>query len=135
MLLDIDGLHAALVSHDLGGWLPQLEQSLDSLPDHGRLGQWRAALDGLPKSASAALSEDHGMVTVGASAERGALQSALEELRPWRKGPFCFGDFPLDAEWRCDRKWQRLARQVDFAGRRVLDIGCGNGYYLLRAHL
>ena len=33
--------------------------------------------------------------------------------------------------WRrlCDWKWERVAPHIDLAGHRVLDIGCGNGYF------
>ena len=40
---------------------------------------------------------------------------------------------PIDAEWRSDLKWQRVEGAIEsLAGRRVLDVGCGNGYYALR---
>lgn len=61
------------------------------------------------------------------------VQALLGELCPWRKGPFDVCGVPLDAEWRCDRKWTRVNSAVSFAGKTLLDVGCGNGYYLLRA--
>jgi tRNA (mo5U34)-methyltransferase len=54
------------------------------------------------------------------------------ELHPWRKGPLCLGGAAIDTEWRSDWKWARIAPHIDLAGARVLDIGCGNGYYGLR---
>jgi len=66
------------------------------------------------------------------------LERTLLDLSPWRKGPvtLSFGDgAPLlvDAEWRSDAKWQRvLDLGPALAGRRVLDVGTGNGYFLLR---
>jgi tRNA (mo5U34)-methyltransferase len=49
---------------------------------------------------------------------------------PWRKGPFRFFDIDIDAEWRCDLKWDRIANHLsDLRGRHVLDVGSGNGYY------
>ena len=53
-------------------------------------------------------------------------------LMPWRKGPFQINDLHIDAEWRCDMKWARLAGSVDLVGKHVIDIGSGNGYYALR---
>jgi tRNA (mo5U34)-methyltransferase len=62
------------------------------------------------------------------------LHSSLMALHPWRKGPFALHGVEIDAEWRSDLKWARvLAAGVDFADRRVIDIGCGNGYYGYRA--
>lgn len=56
----------------------------------------------------------------------------LKDLMPWRKGPFRINDLVIDSEWRCDQKWDRFAKAVNFSGKHVLDIGCGNGYYALR---
>jgi tRNA (mo5U34)-methyltransferase len=39
----------------------------------------------------------------------------------------------IDTEWRSDWKWDRLSDHLTpLAGRRVLDIGCGSGYYCWR---
>ncbi len=57
----------------------------------------------------------------------------IKALKPWRKGPFnLFGNF-IDAEWRSDKKWDRIKEEVkDVKGKKVCDVGCGNGYYMLR---
>lgn len=34
---------------------------------------------------------------------------SASELIPWRKGPFRLGDLAIDAEWRSDKKWDRIA--------------------------
>ncbi len=57
------------------------------------------------------------------------LETALRELMPWRKGPFHLFGIDIDSEWRSDRKWSRVVPHVDLDGRRVLDVGSGNGYY------
>ncbi|MHC5156775.1 MAG: tRNA 5-methoxyuridine(34)/uridine 5-oxyacetic acid(34) synthase CmoB, partial [Planctomycetota bacterium] len=51
---------------------------------------------------------------------------------PWRKGPFELFGVKVDTEWRSDLKWARLAGHVDLKDKCVLDVGCGNGYYLFR---
>jgi tRNA (mo5U34)-methyltransferase len=57
----------------------------------------------------------------------------LLQLAPWRKGPFDVGGVHIDAEWRSDLKWQRVEGAIEpLQGRRVLDVGCGNGWYALR---
>lgn len=61
------------------------------------------------------------------------VRAHLLDLCPWRKGPFEVLGVDLDAEWRCDYKWARVMNAVSVAGKSVLDVGCGNGYYLLRS--
>ncbi len=61
------------------------------------------------------------------------LLHGLQQLIPWRKGPFdFFGNF-IDAEWRSDWKWDRISAALgDLREHRVMDVGCGNGYYMFR---
>lgn len=81
---------------------------------HGDFSRWAAAVDAL---ADAGLDP----------AER---RSQLLALSPWRKGPFDVGGVHIDAEWRSDLKWARIAERIaPLDGRNVLDVGCGNGYY------
>lgn len=61
------------------------------------------------------------------------IQQKLLNLHPWRKGPFNVFGITVDSEWRSDIKWQRLKNNISpLQGRHVLDIGCGNGYYMFR---
>ena len=58
---------------------------------------------------------------------------AIMAFHPWRKGPFLFRGTFIDTEWRSDWKWQRIRPHIsDLQGRLTLDLGCGNGYHLLR---
>lgn len=99
---------------------------------HGDLARWRAALRRLPRVAAAAV-VDRATPELGATvADAAALRESLMELHPWRKGPLCLGGVTIDSEWRSDWKWQRIAPHVALRGLRVLDVGCGNGYYGLR---
>lgn len=63
--------------------------------------------------------------------ERKIFLTALQNLIPWRKGPFeIFGE-RINAEWDSALKWQCIQKIVgSLQGRRILDIGCNNGYYL-----
>ena len=103
----------------LDHWLEPLAALADervSESAHGDFERWRDAVAGLPSATS--------------DAERRDL---LMQLAPWRKGPFDVGGVHIDAEWRSDLKWQRVAGGIEpLEGRRVLDVGCGNGYYALR---
>lgn len=100
---------------------------------HGDLARWLRALDELPAAAVAGASFGR-VVTARAQTplgamERDVVERALLGLRPWRKGPFRLLGVFVDAEWRSDAKWARVAPHVALRGRRVLDVGCGNGYY------
>lgn len=105
---------------------------------HGDWPKWQAALDQLPESVPSAVDFSLDAVTLGGAgdlsqAEQGRLVEALKELMPWRKGPFNFFGTPIDTEWRSDWKWNRLKPHLaPLADRAVLDVGCGNGYYLAR---
>lgn len=62
------------------------------------------------------------------------LDQAIFTLHPWRKGPFRLFGHEIDAEWRSNLKWNRVLPAVgQLGGRKILDVGCGNGYYMFRA--
>lgn len=58
-------------------------------------------------------------------------QTALD-LRPWRKGPFKINELFIDSEWQSFIKFNALLGYFDAKNKRVCDIGCNNGYYMLR---
>ncbi len=65
--------------------------------------------------------------------EQALLLSSVRGLLPWRKGPFSLGGLYIDSEWRSDFKWERMLPGLpSLAGKLVADVGCSNGYYLLR---
>lgn len=109
-----------LVAIELGNWADTLEFLLKkrfSPSAHGDYHKWKTALRELPAAAS----------------DPPALEEILQSLSPWRKGPFDVGGVKIDAEWQSDWKWRRLAPAIEsLDGRRVLDVGCGNGYYALQ---
>ena len=116
---DTKALAGVLEILGLGRWLEPLRALVEERMTpaaHGDYAGWREAVSRLPAASS--------------DAERRDL---LLQLAPWRKGPFDVGGVHIDAEWRSDMKWQRFAGAIEpLAGRRVLDVGCGNGYYALR---
>lgn len=62
-----------------------------------------------------------------------SLKEQLIEFIPWRKGPFNLFGIDIDTEWRSNLKWERLAKAINpLKSRKVLDVGCGNGYYSFR---
>ncbi|NOQ45681.1 MAG: tRNA 5-methoxyuridine(34)/uridine 5-oxyacetic acid(34) synthase CmoB, partial [Desulfobulbaceae bacterium] len=66
----------------------------------------------------------------------GERQQVLQTLRtfmPWRKCPFSVFGINVDAEWRSERKWNRILPELpDLSGKVIADIGCNNGYYMFR---
>ncbi len=67
-------------------------------------------------------------------AERQLVLQVLRGLMPWRKGPYRIFGIDIDAEWRSERKWNRLLPELpSLEGKLVADIGCNNGYYMFRA--
>jgi len=112
---------------------------------HGDTPRWRRVVDGLPTLTASRYALAEPCVVIGDASEiddtnRSAVSSALFALRPWRKGPFSVFGVQVDAEWRSDLKWSRVEGALgdcgvgsSLSGQRVLDVGCGNGYYCLRA--
>ncbi len=105
---------------------------------HGLLHSWIELLDALPAIEPGDYDFCSPAVRVGrqgdASREQlASLKRLLMQLHPWRKGPFQLFGIDIDSEWRSDMKWRRLERKIQpLHGRLVLDVGCGNGYYICR---
>lgn len=132
----------ALDATPLAGWMEPLERLMRARLQpqrHGDLDAWAQALEQLPVLPPGTVTLDQPCVGVRSqqplpAAVRAQLQRALDVLHPWRKGPFYLHGVEIDAEWRSDWKWARLAGAISpLSGRRVLDVGCGNGYYGYRA--
>jgi len=65
--------------------------------------------------------------------ERKSVLTVLRGFMPWRKGPFSIFGIDIDAEWRSERKWNRLLPDLPALNDRIVaDIGCNNGYYMFR---
>ncbi|MBT8143454.1 MAG: tRNA 5-methoxyuridine(34)/uridine 5-oxyacetic acid(34) synthase CmoB, partial [Gammaproteobacteria bacterium] len=113
------GVYEHLQGLGLDNWVDPVRRAVDarlSEEGHGDFARWRDALG-----------------EIEAATNTTQLRHALMALRPWRKGPFEIGGITIDAEWRSDLKWARVGRGISsLAGRHVLDVGGGNGYYALQ---
>ena len=135
--MNYDGLLKQIRAVGLDAWADQLVERSKAWfceQHHGDFKRWSAALQRLPVIDNAIVDTSGSRVSVnGNCADADALHEALWGLRPWRKGPFQFADMFIDTEWRSDFKWDRVALHLeDLAGRRILDVGCGNGYHAWR---
>ena len=133
-MIDYTPLWRALADTPLAHWPAALQPLIDAALDparHGDLPAWAAALARLPENAATRvdLSADCLLAESREAVGIEALTETLMAFHPWRKGPFCLFGLHLDTEWRSDWKWARIAPHLDLRGRRVLDVGCGNGYY------
>ena len=133
--------HGALEDVALAPWREQLWTLTAARlrpARHGDLPRWQAALQALPVVLPDHVGLDQDCVGIGRTqdldaAQHHTLEQALRQLHPWRKGPFCLFGLHIDSEWRSDWKWQRLHLHIQpLRDRRVLDVGCGNGYHLWR---
>ena len=119
-MFDFSALSERLSAMGLGHWPAALEPVLEtrmSAKSHGDFERWRDILAVLHEAAP----------------DSGKLRELLLGLAPWRKGPFHVAGLDIDSEWRSDLKWARVVNAIrPLEGRKVLDIGCGNGYYALQ---
>lgn len=116
-------------------WVNDLKAQQDKWHvQHGDFQRWSKALSNLPDIDNLRVYFDRAAITLdGDCADQELLQHSLKQLMPWRKGPYRFAGILIDSEWRSDLKWQRvLPHLTRLKNRRVLDIGCGNGYHCWR---
>ena len=132
-----ESLYPQLESLGQSEWSSQLKKDVPaefSDKRHGKMPVWQHALQALPE-----LEPSHrdlkNRVEIGTIDDLDAFAKAtmielLKVFHPWRKGPFRLFGIDIDTEWRSDWKWARLQPHIQsLKNRKVLDVGCGNGYH------
>lgn len=100
---------------------------------HGDYSRWFSALDDAPEIKNIQLDVSQNAVTIASDiVDDSDMKQQLQKLIPWRKGPYKVVGVDVDCEWRSDYKWDRIKNHIDLNNKRVLDIGCGNGYHCWR---
>ncbi|MBD3670624.1 MAG: tRNA 5-methoxyuridine(34)/uridine 5-oxyacetic acid(34) synthase CmoB [Gammaproteobacteria bacterium] len=139
--MSLEKLFQAMQDTSLQDWLDILPKQLDAAFDekrHGNLPRWRDVLNQLPMRNPGEVELNGAVVTArsdGAQSDdqHQALKALLQQLMPWRKGPYELDGVYIDTEWHSDWKWDRIAPHISsLQGRRVLDVGCGSGYHCWR---
>lgn len=117
-MINQKALASALEAIGLDYWMESLAPLIDtrlSTNGHGDYERW------------------HNLVSALSGAPASERRELLLGLAPWRKGPLNLGGIEIDTEWHSDWKWDRVKDAVEpLSGRKVLDIGCGNGYFALQ---
>ena len=118
-MFDFGALSACFDELGLARWnqelMPLIRQRFSG-DTHGDWERWQAAVEALPAARGDAV----------------RTRELLMQLHPWRKGPLQLDDVHIDTEWRSDWKWARVGNAIaSLDGRKVLDVGSGNGYYAL----
>jgi len=139
-VISFDRLLRAVAQNELAPWAQEIANRIAETSDrgHGDLFRWQQVLQQLPQCSASTIDLSASAPIIGEaddldSSQREALRNLLLQLHPWRKGPFELFGIHIDAEWRSNLKWERLAGRIaPLEGRLVLDVGGGNGYYALR---
>jgi len=135
--------------HDFWQRLEELQFPAEALKDlqektHAKLFQpiqgdyprWLSAYEKLPNcDDSRSILSSSAITCVSESIDAMQVKKCYEQLIPWRKGPFDMFATYIDSEWQSQMKWNRIKNTLpELKYKKVLDVGCGNGYYLFRMH-
>ncbi len=140
-MICVEVIQQQLVAAGMPGWAAMLPQQIEqalAAERHGDLGRWQHLLQQLPDVKAADIDLKADALRIGRAADIDEktcsdIYQTLRTLQPWRKGPYEVFGISIDTEWRSDWKWQRLRSHIQpLSGRKVLDVGCGNGYHAWR---
>lgn len=135
--MNYQSLFSTLAAAGFESWVADLQKANEGWftdSHHGDFGRWNEALQMLPEIELSSTGYSNAAVTLNGQCKHNhELFEALSKLKPWRKGPFQIADVFIDTEWRSDFKWERVHPHLaSLHNRKILDIGCGNGYHCWR---
>jgi len=118
------------------GELKKLAEQKIENPGQGDFEKWSRAFAELPEVVPSQIDLNRNAILIGQLSDlklERRLPEILMKFHPWRKGPFELFGTLIDTEWRSDLKWERIQKSIQpLKDRLILDLGCGNGYYLWR---
>jgi tRNA (mo5U34)-methyltransferase len=132
-----DSLYPQLDNMGFSDWAEKIKQSLTELladDGHGKMKQWQQALAALPAVTPTTIDLKDEIV-IGRDedlndADKADFIENLKQFHPWRKGPYSLLGIDIETEWHSDWKWDRVLPHIQpLLGRKVLDVGGGNGYH------
>jgi len=137
-VIDYTRCYQAMEQSSLSPWLEFLPPLVDEALEparHGDVPKWLQVLLKLPPISPSIIDLTQDALLIGrdddiTAEQRAEIKELLFKFQPWRKGPFSLFGIELDTEWHSDWKWNRLADSIaPLEGRKILDVGSGNGYY------
>ena len=137
---DTESLFDYPVFKEHKNWLDDLKNELSlqqKKTSHGDQEKWETAIKSLPKTKKRIAKLNQRCISINnlslSLAEKEKIIRSLKTLSPWRKGPFSIDGIVIDSEWKSYMKWERIKSIIGpLNNKRLLDVGCGNGYYSLR---
>ncbi len=137
-MIDVHEIEKFLTEKGLDKLIPEFQNAAVKIKRSSDYNFFEEVLRNLPNVKAANFDFSRDEVQIGSEAEingseKNKIKEQLKKLMPWRKGPFNVFGIEIDAEWRSNLKWDRVKNEIsDLRNRKVLDIGCGNGYYIFR---
>ncbi|NQZ53963.1 MAG: tRNA 5-methoxyuridine(34)/uridine 5-oxyacetic acid(34) synthase CmoB [Piscirickettsiaceae bacterium] len=130
-------LYQRLDEMGLSEWSDKLQQIIAeklALDGHGKMQNWQMTLEALPDLQSSQINlkdkVEIAFLNELAAVDKDHFIDQLQQFHPWRKGPYRLLGVDINTEWRSDWKWDRVLPHIQpLKGRKVLDVGCGNGYH------
>ena len=138
--IDYTDLYEYMKCKPLKRWLKTLPEQIDQLyKSRGSdFDNWLQLINELPKfdNINSELKDEVAINNVDLDKNKlDITKNILKQFHPWKKGPYNIFGIHIDTEWRSDWKWDRIKDHIEpLNGKKVLDIGCGNGYHCWRMY-